>query len=509
VNSSRYCWASLMLCSSLIIVGCGKSSEQLAKEAEAARVVAEQEAKTKREQRFQELVAQGQQSLDAKRYDTAVEHLQQAVALQDDSATLALLQQAKKGRDEARKVAFDAAMVRGKQAETNKDYTGAVAAYRDALTCLAENAEATLALRNAEFMLYREKGQTATQTQQYATAIQAFGEALKRRPNDPETQTLLDQAKVAHEAALKAAFDAAVARAKLARDMKNYAGAMTAYREALAAVPNNAEATAALRDVTFLNHRDRGRTAIQQRKPLDAIKELTDALKLEPNDQDARDLYQDAKALRRDELLADGKTALTAKRYTDAIRYFTDAQQFSNDPTITELLAEAKFLEKRDASRKLLDGGQYLGAISGFEDVLRVRPNDAESRAMLAKAIDAKKKQDRRAYDKLIETGKSHVAANRFDDAVTEFEKARKLLPDQSEPASLIRETETKKREWQAKKRDFDRLISSGKSELQRKRYDDAIRDFQAAERLEYNSTEAKKLLREAEEKKKKDEKKQ
>jgi tetratricopeptide (TPR) repeat protein len=489
----------------LVAFGCGKSAEERAKEAEAVRLVAEQEAKAKLEQRFQELVTKGKEALEAKRYDLAVQQLQEAVGLQEDSATLALLQQAKKGRDESRKAAFDAAMIRGKQAEKDKNYPGAVSAFQDALECLPENAEAIQALREAEFLNFREKGRTALQSQKYRDAIQALNDALKRRPEDQETRQLLDQSKQAYDAAMKVTFDAAMARGKTARDDKNYAAAVTAYREALDALPNNANALTALREAQFQNARERGRAALKARKSLDAMKELAEALKLQPNDQESQNLLKDAQAQRRDELLSEGKAALNAKKYPDAIRSFTEAQKFTSDATVNDLLAEAKFLEKREASQKLVESGQLVNAIAGLEELVKLRPTDVESRNLLQRATEAKKRQDRLAYDKLLSSGKSMIASNKFDEAIQEFQKARKVLPDQSEPASLIREAENQKRDWEVKKREFDRLISSGKTALQRSRFDDAIRDFLAAERLNINSAEAKKLLRDAEDKKKKE----
>src|SRR5262249_35673327 len=109
----------------LLACGCGdRAHKPAAIDVEAQRKAAEKAA---RAQRFEELLGSGKKALEAKRFDEAVKDLEEAVRLKDEPQARELLAQAKTAREEARKAAYDQAMLRGGQARKERNLPAAVA----------------------------------------------------------------------------------------------------------------------------------------------------------------------------------------------------------------------------------------------------------------------------------------------------------------------------------------------------------------------------------------------
>src|SRR4051794_27697797 len=177
--------AEVLALTTLLACGCGdRVRNAAAVDGEAQRKAAEKAA---RAQRFEELLSSGKRALEAKRFEEAVKDLEEAVRLQDEAQARELLAQAQKAREESRKAAYDQAMLRGGQARKDGNVPAAVAAFRDALGQIPGDKEAATALREAEFHDFLEKGRAALKNEQFADAVKALGEAVKRQPEDKDS----------------------------------------------------------------------------------------------------------------------------------------------------------------------------------------------------------------------------------------------------------------------------------------------------------------------------------
>jgi tetratricopeptide (TPR) repeat protein len=76
---------------------------------------------------------------------------------------------------------------------------------------------------------------------------------------------------------------------------KKYFEAMAAYKEALRLMPNDAQASAALKTASFNYYMAEGQKAAQARKFPDAVKQYEEALKLFPKNADAQAALKRAK----------------------------------------------------------------------------------------------------------------------------------------------------------------------------------------------------------------------
>jgi tetratricopeptide (TPR) repeat protein len=245
---------------------------------------------------------------------------------------------------------FELAMSAGKAASAQKNYAGAVNAYKEALRLQPTDVAAAAALResqrlatetaadnkaaaeaearrkaeetkrNADFAKLVGDGQAALSAKRYADAAKVYGEALKLKPNDPAATQGLNQARAALDTPKPtppppattakpapapppppAAPSNAAVYAKAMQDgaafdkAKKFSDAVKAYREALRVQPNDARAAAALKSADAAAHYAEGQRLQAAKKYPEAVKEYEEVLKLKPDDADAKAALKRAK----------------------------------------------------------------------------------------------------------------------------------------------------------------------------------------------------------------------
>jgi tetratricopeptide (TPR) repeat protein len=293
-----------------------------------ARVVAD--AEKKKQADFDAAMRSGGAALASKKYDDAVRAYTEALKLKpgDKDATKGLgdAKQAQDAEKKKQKAAadYDNAIRTGKAALASKKYDDAIKAFteagqiqpgdRDAAALLkdAQNAKvagdaeakrkADEAKKQDEFVKLMAAGQAATGAKKYDDAIKAYTDALKLMPGDKEATKALNDAKQAADAAKappkpdpKAEYAKQMQAGAAADKAGKYADAMAAYREALKLVPNDAKATAALKNSDFNSHMAEGKKLHDAKKFNDAVKEYEAALKIIPDEPRAKDALKRAK----------------------------------------------------------------------------------------------------------------------------------------------------------------------------------------------------------------------
>ena len=263
------------------------------KEAEAGRAASQAEAARQLAQKqnaeaYQKWMADGRTALAGQRYDAAIQAFREAQKLQPtDPAATAAIKQAELARDSAR-TATDAA-ARQKQEEAQR----------------AERVQQLLAA-----------GRTALGAQQFDAAAKAFADARQLAPTDPNVARALQDLDQARRTAT------ANAEAEKKKRLQEYQQAMTTGRQMLAArrfdeaaraftdagrlQPGDPQAAAMLREV------DKARAAAQAQAAQEA-----EARRRQQEEQARRNEFNRQMAL--------GKAAMTARRYDDAVKAFTEA----------------------------------------------------------------------------------------------------------------------------------------------------------------------------------------
>ncbi len=337
--------------------------------AQSRRQQADQERMTK----YREALATGRAHLAAKRYDAAVAALTEAAKLNPgDPAAAAALKEAEAARtasqaEAARQLAqkqnaaaYQKWMADGRAALATQRYDAAVQAFHEAQKLQPADPAAAAALKQAETARASARaaadlatkqqqeaaqraervrqllatGRTALNAQQFDAAGKAFAEARQLAPTDPAVARALQDLDQARRVA------AAKVEAEKSKRLQGYQQAMNTGRQLLAAQrfdeaarafteagrlqPGDAQAAAMLREV------DKARAAGQAQ----AAQEAAAARKRQQEEQARRNEFA--------RQMAQGKAAMTARRYDDAVKAFTEALKYQpGNAEATKALREA------------------------------------------------------------------------------------------------------------------------------------------------------------------------
>jgi tetratricopeptide (TPR) repeat protein len=156
--------------------------------------------------------------------------------------------------------------------------------------------------------------------------------------------------------------------------------------------------------------------------------------------------------------------------------------QMAKDPDAAEqTLAEAEQLAPKDP------------AVLKAQDDLRQARQAANQRRKQAE------------YDDAIKAGREALAAQRYDDAIRHFTEAGQVLPGDARAAQLLRQARQAKTDSLALKdglekrqEELARLLAIGQAAMQAQRFEEAIRAYTEATRLDPQDADAARLLREA-----------
>lgn len=422
----------------------GAAEAEQRKKAEEQQRVAEAEKRKKAEEQqraaeVQRLVKEGQTALAAKQFDKASNAFGQAAKLMPGNAEAqAGLAQTEKARQESLA-----------QSRRQQEDQARLAKYRTAL----------------------ETGRAHLAAKRYDAAVASLTEATKLNPGDPAAAAALkeaeagraaSQAEAARQQARKQTADAyqkwmADGRAALAG--QRYDAAIQAFREAQKLQPADPAAAAALKQAE--QARDGARTAA---------------------DAAARQKQEEAqRAERVRQLLAAGRSALSAQQFDAAAKAFADARQLAPaDPNVTRALQD-------------LD----------------------QARKTAAANAEAEKKKRLQEYQQAMTTGRQMLAARRFDEAAKAFTEAGRLQPGDPQAAAMLREVDKaraagqaqaaqeaearrRQQEEQARRNEFNKQMALGKAAMTARRYDDAVKAFTEALKNQPGNAEATKALHDA-----------
>jgi tetratricopeptide (TPR) repeat protein len=378
--------------------------------------------KIARARQFEDLLASGKAALKDKRLDEAVKSLEEALRFQDTAEARELFEQARKARDDARRAAYQQAMLQGGQAAKQQDYPAAIAAFRDALRQLPDDEEAATALQEAEFHDFREQGRLAIENQRYADAIKALEGAVKRQPDDTASQDLLQQARMHRRSQV-------FSLGKAALDTKQFPEAVRHLTEASDLLPD-AEVTALLAEANFHAKLLLGRQRVEASQFAAAIPDLEEASRLKPDHAETKEILQQAK---------DGKKRQDKAEY--------DRASAAGDAA----------MQRKD----------YPAAINAYREALARQPQDSAVSAKLTKAQTAKSKKD--AYDGLA--ARRRTVKQTIDSTKAQLQSADSRIQHfkftlSATPAQARSGIEAMLRSAEFEKRRLTTLLTSSESEL-------------------------------------------
>lgn len=494
-----------------VLAGLAKAEQARDQELAAARRVTED--KSKRED-FQRLLAAGKANLEGKNYKAAALALAAALKLapNDKDAKDALAQAEAKlddgpadGVRRQNELDYQKYIRDGRRFLAAKQYKQALGAF-DQAASLVPGDKAAAAFRTETLRLKGEeekaadaafRKQAVEKAANIDKAIQrvraalaagkldeataAYREAVKIDANHPSVVKALADIRKAQDAAAAGSptdsrFTELVQKARAGLTAKKYDEAAAAITEALKLKPNDAAAKLlegqisrareamvnADAEARYQSAMKSARDAFQARKLDDASRSVAAALEAMPNDKDAVALQSQIEQARKEaamtaqkrqqfnQLMQQGRTALAAKKFAEALKAFESAQTlFPNDADAAKAVADARKamdaakppmpmgkpaayarqMEQGVAQEKL---GRYDQALVAYKAALRLVPNDA----------DADKKSD---FCQFMVDGDKAMKARKFADARTAFESALKLFPNDANAKAALQRAKTAK----------------------------------------------------------------
>ena len=254
---------------------------------------------------------------------------------------------------------------------------------------------------------------------------------------------------------------------------------------------------------------------------------------LQPSEADAKEKELEARQRQIDlgvkkldyaRLLAQGEEALRKGNHDEAIEAFSKAvdllpgegEAVKGLATAHAAIAAAKKGTEEDGKRqweidrlveeakKATADKQLAQAVRLLESALAIGPTnrvvlDALAAAQLALDADQTQKAALADYRKLMDAAKASLIAERYTDAVRDFQAALRLMPDDLEAQQGVKQAEAKLAglaDQQKRQAAFDALLDRARNSHGAKRFNDAIAALESALRLMPGDREATRLLR-------------
>jgi hypothetical protein len=556
-----------------------KRQQQVAMEAEAARKHAEQVAaarseadrkaqEAQRQKAYDDLHTGGLNALRQGNYTQAIQMLQSAITLKPNPAAQGELNEARRKADEvahakaaADKARQDAALKQQKEAELARARAQVEADRKKREDEELARRKAQEAHDQAAYAKFVDDGRRFLGQGNYDAAAANFQSARQLRAT-PEVNQLLAQLqekqaqveaqkkgaqtaadaekrKKAEEQQHVAEFQRLMKDGNTALAAKQYEAAIKSFAEAAKVMPGNAEATAALSRAEQARAQD---LAAARRQQEEAQKAQAAAAQKAAEQADAK-----RKSDSLQKWMTDGRQALAAKRYDAAIQAFREAQKIQpTDPGVAAALkeaeaakqaagiaqpaatqpaaAQAEAVRQKQAAaqraaqvnqllttgRNALNARQFDAAAKAFADASKLAPadpvvvkalQDLDQARRTAAAADAEQKRrqmevdlrKRQAdYQAAMNAGRQALAAKRFDDAVRSFTDAGRLQPGDPAASAMLKEVD------KARKAEYPRLMAHGKAAMTAKRYEEAVKAYTDALKAQPGDAAATAALKEA-----------
>ncbi|MCI0684279.1 MAG: tetratricopeptide repeat protein [Gemmataceae bacterium] len=225
-------------------------------------------------------------------------------------------------------------------------------------------------------------------------------------------------------------------------------------------------------------------------------------------------------------LMIEGGTSLNSQRFDEAVSAYTEAVKLSpDDADARQKLSEAQAGLGKQRQAKLdddkkradalqlvkkgqgaLDEKQYAAAVDLFKLAVDKNPSLAEATQGLIAARAALQRdqldQKRIAeYEQLILAGKAAMKAGRYADAIRDFMSAQRVVPDDPIAQQFQREAEKQLdglMNRAEKQKEFQRLLEQATTAMKAKSYEDAEKAYQRALRLFPNDATAQEGIEDA-----------
>ncbi|UTW61086.1 tetratricopeptide repeat protein [bacterium SCSIO 12741] len=345
----------------------------------------------------------------------------------------------------------------------------------------------------AEFKAAMKSGDDKLASQDFDGAIASYEQAAKLKPGEAAPKTKIAEAKKAKEEAAKLAaqqkldaeYQAAVGKADDLFKQKKWDESVTAYQEALKIKPGETHPKTQITEAGRLKEEEK-QAAIREK--YDAVIAEADGLLKSSEFDQAKAKYEEAS-----KILPSETYPGTKMKECDDLKLQAEKAKI-----------KSQYDELVKAADALLEQEKFDEAKAKYQEAQNVMPHESHPATMIAEADrrkeDKAKQATRAEYDAAVAQGNDLLANEKFDEAIAQYKAAEKILPSESKTTELIAEAEKlKSQKAQAETRSqYDAAIASAEALLKEEKFDEAITGFEAAGKILPNESKTAELIAEA-----------
>lgn len=469
------------------------------------------------EDKFNKFVADGDKAVGTEAYDDAISNYESALALKDDSAVKAKLEDAKKKKQEKadaeaaekdKEEKYNKLIAEADKAFTAKTYEEAKTKYQGALDLkpgeshpsarLSEIDEILKKLKadedaakklEADYKKLIEEGDASFNSENWQSAIDKYEAALKLKAGEshPTSQIAAAKKKLEEDAANKAQnekYDKLMADASSLKDGKKYEEAIAKYKEALAVKPKETEPTSRIAEIEKIINDLAGEAAKEEKYK----KHMADG-----------NTAQSASNL--EKALADYKSALTVKEGdTEAQKKIDEVNKLikekadaeANEKKFNDLVAagDKGFADKSYTDAKV----NYLKAL-GIKDDQSIKDKINQIDDLMAKNQDAAEQQAK--YDAAIKKADAAYTAKSWEEALKNYEEAFAIKDEDyaKQRIASVKEKIAAEADAEAQAKQFTDLVADGDRLSGEKKYNEAIKKYSEAIKIKPDPNVSKKII--------------
>lgn len=416
---------------------------------EIAATLAQQQSAAEREQKFNELVAQGDQLVSDKKLEQAVAKYEEALAVKTDAgvqqkvdnlkAQISMMKE-QAGIEEAYQKAINLAQSK----ENSGDLAGALTAYKQAQSIKPGEPLPAQKITEIQNKLLANT-QQAEIDKQFNAAMKAGDELFaagnyqdaknkyvlaKSFKNDPivDQKIALAEQKMKEETAsmLEANYQKIIAKADGYKAEKNWDGALKYYNRALSIKPEDEYPKKAIEEIKRLQAEAMKANAEQA----DIENQYKEAMRIGDQKLNEKELngalesYMKAESLKPGDAVANQKINLVKKLIKE---------KMSNEIASAKYM---KYMAEGDRKRAALN---YQEAIDSYKLALNEKPGDPEATKKIAEAqaqIDRNKSANKTMlFNEWVEKANQAYVSKNYEAALNLYKEALKIKPD-SKPVS-------------------------------------------------------------------------
>ncbi|MFN4931105.1 MAG: hypothetical protein ACK5HE_06805, partial [Bacteroidota bacterium] len=206
-----------------------------------------------------------------------------------------------------------------------------------------------------------------------------------------------------------------------------------------------------------------------------------------------------------DKLIADGDVSLNAKRFDEAVLFYTKALNLNVDNTAcNSKIKDAKEAKKADElakkqaefDRYINEGNTLLASKKFDEAVMQYNKGflmNYDNLKATERIENCKLEKKKDEFDRYLKDGDQLITQKKFDEGIKEYQKALAMNFDNGTSESKIKLAQNYKSDaiLAKKKSEFDGYVKTGDDLLAQKQFDNSVKEYQKALAMNFDNPTA------------------